>query len=184
MYKCRSQFRTHSHYLVTNQVNGLPRVVNTFYQHLGSTRLHLDISSVSVSVGSLESTSLVSLVNLIHAVGHNAQSNRVFNNYFCSHTHEEVGLSTYPLFAAHGLDALGDIEVVAKVPALTVIGDGIDREDVFLARIHKCTSLTTCCAKGRNNHYAIIDIGIVSLSKVEGNTSRTTQVSIIGIAQF
>ena len=137
-----------------------------------------------MSVGSLESTTLVSLVNLVHAVGQHAQSNGILDHHLGSHTHEEVGLSTYPLFAAHGLDALGDIEVVAKVPALTVIGNGIDREDVFLARIHKCTSLTTCCAKGRNNHYAIIDIGIVSLSKIKGNTSRTTQVCIIGIAQF
>ena len=97
-----------------------------------------------MSVGSLESTTLVSLVNLIHAVGQHAQSNGILDHHLGSHTHEEVGLSTYPLLGAHGLDALGNIEVVAKVPALTVIGNGIDREDVFLARIHKRTSLTTC----------------------------------------
>ena len=137
-----------------------------------------------MTVGSLERAALVGLINLIHAVGHHAQGNGILNHDVGGHTHEQVGLSTYPFLAARRLYAFSHIEVIAKVPSKAVVGNGIDREYGLLARIHKCTSLSTGRSKAWKHDCTIIDAGILSLDQTESQTARPTQVGIIGIAQF
>lgn len=73
--------------------------------------------------------------------------NSVFYHDLSGHPDKEVGFGAYPLPSVVGLDALADIEVVAEVPALTVIGDSVNGEDLFLAGFNVCSGLGASYAK-------------------------------------